>query len=198
MSIAHGTIINMAYGQGEPDDLTEFFLARARAHLSLSDVGGLSVYADVLTDLVARNRFLEPGFAAHYIAMLGRYKTLDATFSNLPDELVQSIRAASAKQGKVTVDAPFLYMQPHGEAELDRVSLWNSHSDRRVIYDPNDPTRMADLAATAARFFAALSDFSRTYSTLRQHYVDRLKASATPAFWQAEASRAGYEVLHAK
>ena len=196
MSIAHGTIINMAYGQDKPDDLTEFFLARARAHIGLSDTGGLSVYADVLTDLVACDRFLEPGFAAHYIAMLGRYKTLDAAFATLPEELVKTISAASAKQGRQTVDAPFLYMPPHGEAELDRVSLWNAHTERRTIYDPSDPDRMADLASTAARFFTALSDFTRNYDALRQHYNARMATSATPAFWQAEAARASFEVLY--
>ncbi len=197
MSIAHGVIINMAYGQRKPDDLARFFHRRAAAHLSLSDVAGLTVYAEALADLVACDRLLQPNFAPHYLSVIARFKSFDVAFSVMADELVASLTASSAREGKVTVTAPFLYMDAYsGTDPLDHVVLTNSHTDRRCIYDPFEPDRLAALSSVAARLYASLSLFIQNFDTLRAHYRQKIAASADPAFWLAEAEGKSFEVLH--
>jgi hypothetical protein len=197
MSIAHGIIINMAYGQTKPDDLAAFFHARAAAHVSLSDVAGLSVYSEVLADLVACDRLMEPNFADHYLAMIARFKSFDAAFSPVPDELVETLQGASETQGKVTVVANFLYMSAQGgEAILDRVVLWNPHTEYRYIYDPLETERLAALSTVAARLYASLGVFIQRFDNLRAHYIQRLAETSRPEFWQNEAEAASFKVLH--
>lgn len=197
MSIAHGVIINMAYGQRKPDDLATFFHRRAAVHLSLSDVAGLTVYAEALADLVACDRLLEHGFVAHYLSVSARFKSFDAAFSVMADELVASLQGSSAREGKVTVAAPFLYMDPFsGTDPLDHVVLFNPHTDRRCIYAPFETDRLAALSTVAARLYASLSLFISNFDALRSHYRQKIAASADPAFWLAETEGKGFGVLH--
>lgn len=197
MSIAHGVIVNMTYGQTKPDDLTAFFHARAQAHLAVSDVAGLSVYAEVLADLVSCERLLQPNFAGHYLAMIARFKSFDAAFTILPDELVESLAKAAKAEGKQTAVVPFLYMPPVSrEAEIAQVVLLNPHTERRYVYDPREADRLSALATVAARLYAGLSAFTQRYDELRAHYRARMAETATPAFWQGLARDAAFGVLH--
>lgn len=197
MAIAHGVIINMAYGQRKPDDLATFFHARAGVHLALSDVAGLSVYAEALADLVACNRLVQPGFAPHYLAMMARFKSFDAAFSVVPDELVQSLRDSSQREGKETVVAPFLYMETQrSEMPLDQVVLFNPHTDRRCIYDPFDTERLAALSTVAARLYASLSLFIQRFDEVRAHYRQQIAASSSAEFWLDEAADQAFGVLY--
>jgi len=197
MSIAHGVIINMAYGQRKPDDLATFFHRRAAVHLSLSDVAGLTVYAEALADLVACDRLLQPNFAGHYLSIMARFKSFDAAFSVLADELVTSLTDSSLREGKVTAVAPFLYMEPYsGKDPLDHVVLVNTHTDKRFIYDPFETDRLAALSSVAARLYASLAVFIQNFDRLRGHYRQRIATSASAAFWLAEAEGKAFGVLH--
>ncbi len=197
MSIAHGIIINMAYGQDKPDELAAFFHARALAHLSVSDVAGLTVYSEALADLVAMDRLMEPSFADHYIAMITRFKSFESAFAVIPDELVDTMRDASQREGKLTAYPRFLYMPTQAdEPPIDSVVLWNPHTERRSIYNPNDAERIAALSIVAARFFVALSAFTQGYDDLRGHYARRMAVTSTPAFWQEVAEPFAFKVLH--
>lgn len=197
MSIAHGVIINMAYGQRKPDDLATFFHRRATVHLSLSDVAGLTVYAEALADLVACDRLLQPNFVGHYLSIMARFKSFDAAFSVMADELVASLKDASAREGKATVVAPFLYMDPFSGAEpLDHVVLFNPHTDRRCIYDPFEADRLAALSSVAARLYASLSVFIQNFDALRAHYRQKIATTADPGFWLTEAQGKSFGVLH--
>ena len=198
MSIAHGILINMAYGQDKPDELAAFFHARALSHLSVSDVVGLTVYAEALADLVAMDRLLEPGFADHYIAMITRFKSFDSAFAVIPDEVVDTMQDASHRQGRLTARARFLYMPTQAdEPPLDGVVLFNPHTERRAIYNPNEAERIAALSIVAARFFASLSAFTQGYDNLRAHYAARMAAASAPSFWAQVTEGAAFEVLHA-
>ncbi len=198
MSIAHGIIVNMAYGQDKPDELAAFFHARALGHLSVSDVAGLTVYAEALADLVAMNRLMELNFAEHYIALITRFKSFDSAFAVIPDELVDTMRDASAREGKLTAYARFLYMPTQAdEPAIDGVVLWNPHTERRSIYNPNDAERIAALSIVAARFFVSLSAFTQGYDDLRGHYAKRMAVTSTPAFWSEVAASRAFTVLHA-
>ena len=199
MSIAHGVIINMAYGQDKPDDLVAFFHARAGAHMSISDVAGLTVYAEVLADLVAGDRLMAANFAPHYLSMIARFKSFDAAYSTMPDELIDTLREASRREGKLTHVVPFLYMQAHGgemPLDLDRVVLWNPHTEKRYVYDPSEADRLATLSTVAARLYAALSAFTQRYDELRAIYRARMAETSAPAFWQAEADAGQFGVLY--
>lgn len=197
MSIAHGIIINMAYGQDKPDELAAFFHARALSHLSVSDVAGLTVYAEALADLVAMDRLMEKSFSEHYVAMIARFKSFDQAFSIVPDEVVESLRDASRRAGRQTVEVPFLYMRPQSdEPGLDSVVLRNPHTEQRSIYSPGDAERISALSIVAARFFASLSAFTQGYDQLRAHYAKRMAETSTPAFWSALAEDSAFEVLH--
>jgi hypothetical protein len=197
MSIAHGVIVNMAYGQRKPDDLATFFHRRAAVHLSLSDVAGLSVYAEALADLVACDRLLQPDFVPHYLSLIARFKSFDAAFSVMADELVVSLTEASAREGKATVEAPFLYMAPYsGTAPLEHVVLVNPHTERRCVYAPFETDRLAALSHVAARFYASLCLFIQNFDALRDHYREKIAASAKPEFWLAEAEGKDFGVLY--
>lgn len=197
MSIAHGIIINMAYGQDKPDELAAFFHSRALGHLSVSDVAGLTVYAEALADLVAMDRLMEQGFADHYIAMITRFKSFESAFTVIPDEVIDTMREASQREGKLTTQARFLYMPTQAdEPPIDGVVLWNPHTDRRSIYNPNDAERIAALSIVAARFFVSLSAFTQGYDDLRAHYARRMAATSTPAFWSEVAQSRPFAVLH--
>ena len=199
MSIAHGIIINMAYGQDKPDDLAAFFHARAGAHMSISDVAGLTVYAEVLADLVAGDRLMAPNFTPHYLSMITRFKSFDAAYSTMPDELVDTLREASQREGKLTQVVPFLYMHAHGgemALDLDRVVLWNPHTEKRYVYDPSEADRLATLSTVAARLYAGLSTFTQRYEELRVHYRARMTETSAAPFWQAEADAGEFGVLY--
>ena len=197
MSIAHGVIINMAYGQSKPDDLATFFHRRAAVHLSLCDVAGLTVYAEALADLVACDRLMEPDFVAHYLSTSARFSSFDAAFSVMADELVASLADSSAREGKATVVAPFLYMDPFsGTQPLDHVVLFNPHTDRRCIYAPFETDRLAALSGVAARLYASLSVFIANFDDLRTHYRHKIATTAAAPFWLAEAEGKVFTVLH--
>ena len=197
MSIAHGVIINMAYGQRKPDDLATFFHRRAAVHLSLSDVAGLTVYAEALADLVACDHLLQPDFVGHYLSIIARFKSFDAAFSVIADELVASLAESSAREGKATVEAPFLYMDPYaGTDPLEHVVLVNPHTDRRCVYAPFETDRLAALSTVAARLYDSLNVFIQQFDTLRAQYRQKIVTSSDPAFWLAEAEGKVFGVLH--
>lgn len=199
MSIAHGVIINMAYGQRTPDDLATFFHRRAAVHLSLSDVAGLTVYAEALADLVACGPLLQANYVAHYLSVLTRFKGFDGAFSVMADELVASLAESSVRAGKATVVAPFLYMDPYsGREPLNHVVLVNTHTDRRCVYDPFEVERLAVLSGVAAQLYASLSLFIQNFDALRDHYSQKINTTASAAFWLAEVEGKSFEVLYAQ
>jgi GT2 family glycosyltransferase len=196
LSIAHGTIINMAYGQTTPNDLCKFFLERAQAHLSVGDVAGLTVYAEVLGDLIAGDRLLVEDFAPHALAVVARFRSFDAAFSNMPDEVVDSLVEAAARRNQRTAVTPFLYMQNQApDQELVKVVLFQPLTGKRTVYDPRDPARMIALANVAGRLYAALADFAGNFDHWAQVYGERLMATTQPDFWQRVAEPLAFSVL---
>lgn len=198
MSIVHGVMINMAYGQDKPDDLATFFHRRANAHMSLSDVAGLTVYAAALADLVACDRLMQPDFVGHYLSVMAQFNGFNAAFAVMSDELVESLQDDTIRHGKATVVAPFLYMDPYcGTEPIQHVVLANPHTDRRCLYNPCDTDRLAALSTVAAQLYSNLSLFIQNFDTLRAHYRHRIAITADPAFWLAETEGKSFEVLYA-
>lgn len=196
LSIAHGTIVNMAYGQTTPNDLCSFFLDRAQAHLSIGDVAGLSVYAEVLGDLIAGDRLLGPQFAQHSLAVIARFRSFEQAFSQMPDELVDSLVAAAARRNQRTAVVPCLYMKPQVlDQPLVKVVLNQPFTGKRAVHDPRDPERMVALAMVAGRLYAALAEFTAHFNQWRDHYAEKLVASTEPAFWESVAAPLSFRVL---
>lgn len=196
LSIAHGTIVNMAYGQTTPNDLCSFFLTRAQAHLSVGDVAGLTVYAEVLGDLIAGDRLMSDEFATHSLALIARFRSFEQAFSFMPDELVQTLVEAAARRNQRTAVVPYLYMEPQApDQPLVKVVLGQPFTGKRCVYDPRDPERMVALATVAGRLYAALADFAGNFDHWRDHYAERLMASTGPEFWEKVAAPLAFRVL---
>lgn len=196
LSIAHGTIVNMAYGQTTPNDLCRFFLDRAQAHLSVGDVAGLTVYAEVLGDLIAGDRLLAPDFAAHSLALVARFRSFEQAFSHMPDELVTTLVDAAARRNQRTAVVPYLYMQPQvPDQPLVKVVLGQPFTGKRCVYDPREPERMVALANVAGRLYAALADFAGNFDQWRDHYGEKLLASTEAGFWEAVAAPLAFKVI---
>lgn len=190
MSIAHGVIINMAYGQDKVDEFTAFFDSRAKAHICIGDALGVKLYASILRDLVARNVFLEHGFSDHYIAKLKLFKTFDAAFEYIPDDVIDSYAHASERRGGFVGRYAFLYMPLEGHPGLDRVVLENPHTGHRRVYQPHEASNRTEVIAAAAELYSALDEFSTSFGEIRSHYGSRLQRSYTRDFWVEEMAEA--------
>lgn len=199
LSLAHGTIVNMAYGQTTPNDLCSFFLERAQAHLSVGDVAGLTVYAEVLGDLIAGDRLVGPDFASHALTLIARFRSFEAAFSNIPDELVETLTAAAGRRNQRVANVPYLYMAPQmPDLPLVKVVLSQPFTGKRCIYDPRDPERMVALANVAGRLYAALADFAGNFDHWRDVYGEKLVASTTRDFWEGVAAPLPFSVVLGK
>lgn len=186
MSICHGIMINMAYGQQRADKFVRFFHQQALRHASLHDTSGLTLYSTILRDLLAKNIFLEHGFARSYIAKLQEFKALDADYEYLPPEVVEGLRHTHNGNGKKLVEHPFIYMSVDGNDDIGAVLLFNPHTKCRRIYRYDDPAIMAAVAHAAAELYALIARFSAEFEDLRAHYVARLERSRHAAFWDEE------------
>lgn len=197
MSIAHGMMINMAYGQEKVDDLLEFFQQRALAHLSVGDACGLELYSSVLHDVLSCNVFLESGFTDHYVTKLKSFKALDALFEYIPDEVLNAFSQGAEQSGQVAGRYGFLYMPVEGRPDLERVILENPHTDTHRVYRPGDTQNLIRVNRAASDLFSLIDRFAQEFDTVRAHYADRLKATSQQDFWVREmALSPSPEVLH--
>lgn len=197
MSIAHGMIINMAYGEKTVNNFLAFFQERAVAHLSVADALGLELYAEVLRDLLDRKVFLEAGFAAHYVKKLGFFKTFDAQYEYIPDDVLNAFGGRAERTEKATARYGFLYMPVEGRANLGRVILENPHSESYRVYLPHDAQNRVRVTRAAADLFRQIDRLEQDFEQVHAHYTMKLKTTSQKEFWDAELSQAGaISVLH--
>lgn len=197
MSIAHGMMINMAYGQDKVDDFLAFFQQRALAHLSVGDANGLKLYSDVLSDVLSCDVFLASGFTDHYVNKLKAFKAFDAQFEYIPDEVLDAFSQGAEQAGQVAGRYGFLYMPVEGRANLERVILENPHTDTHRVYQPGDTQNLIRVNRAASDLFGLMDRLAREFDTVRTHYADRLKATSQSAFWVEEVALSpSPEVLH--
>ncbi|MBI6628301.1 glycosyltransferase family 2 protein [Pontibaca salina] len=199
MSIAHGMMINMAYGQEKVDDFLAFFQQRALAHLSVGDACGLELYGSVLRDVLGCNVFLEPGFSDHYLTKLQAFKAFDGLFECIPDEVLNTISQGAAHNGQVVGRFGFLYMPTEGHPDLERVILENPHAETHRVYRPADPQNLIRVNRAASELFCLVDRLAQEFDSVRAHYAARLKATSQQEFWLQEmalSSSPGPKVLH--
>ncbi|MDP3338736.1 glycosyltransferase family 2 protein [Frigidibacter sp.] len=189
MSIAHGMLINMAYGQETPDALLRFFHAQALRHLSLHDVAGLMLYREILRDFLSKSAFLENGFARHYVDRLKLFKLFDAEFESIPGEVIDSLRHAHSGGGAQLAEHPFLYMGVEPREDIGTVLLFNQHARTHRVYRYDDVAVMEAAAQMAAEIFSLIAEFGQDFSKLRAHYLAKIEACRSAAFWDVELSR---------
>ena len=186
MSIAHGIIINMRYGATEPSSFARFFHQRLVSHASISDAAGLRLYAKVLADLNSKTMFLTHEFAARYVKRLGEFKAFDADFEYVAPELRGALRHAAELNRTTLGEYGFLYPPIEGRPRYTRVILENPHTQSARVYDPRNPSLIAECAAAAAEFAPEFSAFLADYDALRAHYLERFAVVSEPEFWQRE------------
>lgn len=197
MSIAHGIIVNLCYGQPGPAALVRFFQNRALDHLQIGDACGLDLYHCVLRDLNRCDLFLEPGFADHYLGMLAHFRDLDASYEHLPDEIVEAVTGQAWATGGRAARYSFLYMganraplsEEEAERPLTRVILNNPHTGLRRVYSPQDPAEMSRVVHLAGALYREIAHLADHFDQIRTHYRTRMQASATAEFWSRELER---------
>lgn len=186
MSIAHGVLINMRYGNKEVDAFIKFFHLRLISHAGIGDAFGLKVYAEVLRDINSRSVFLQNNFSAHYQEKLGMFKVFDQNFEYLSDELRDDLRRSAQHHNLPLGEYPFLYPQMKGEPELSKVILENPHTGLFRIYNPQDPNVLATCAKAVADFSAEMTIFIENFDALRNHYMKRFDDAEGQTFWDEE------------
>jgi len=197
MSISHGIIINMAYGQDKADDFVSFFQKRALAHTSVSDARGIELYTEVLRDLNSRDVFLEHNFKDHYVQKLGFFKKFDAEYEHLPAEVQRDVIAKAEKRGQPIVRSGFLYMPVAAQSEIAQVMLENPHTETVRLYRTKDKENLTALTKALSAFYAALAQFDAEYDAIKAHYGERVERSTGRTFWldEMEVSKGDLRIL---
>jgi len=197
MSISHGIIINMAYGQDKADDFVSFFQKRALAHTSVSDARGIELYTEVLRDLNSRDVFLEHNFKDHYVQKLGFFKKFDAEYEHLPAEVQRDVIAKAEKRGQPIVRSGFLYMPVAAQSEIAQVMLENPHTETVRLYRTKDKENLTALTKALSAFYAALAQFDAEYDAIKAHYGERVERSTGRTFWldEMELSKGDLRIL---
>jgi GT2 family glycosyltransferase len=188
MSIAHGMIINMAYGEETADNFLSFFQERAVAHLSVADPLGLTLYAEVLKDLLECKVFLELGFAEHYVKKLKFFKAFDAHYEYIPDDVLNEFSVRAEGAAKTAARHGFLYMPLEGRRDLGWVILENPHNESHWAYLPHDADNRVRVTRAAADLFSQIDRLERDFEKISTHYRSRLEATSQREFWDKELS----------
>lgn len=189
MSIAHGMMINMAYGQEKVDDFLDFFQHRALAHLSVGDACGLELYGEVLRDVLSCDVLLERGFSDHYVKKLKSFKDFDALFESIPEEVLNDFCEGAERTKQVSARYGFLYMPVDGRANLERVVLENPHTETYRAYCPRDTDNLMRVNRAASDLFTQIDRLAKEFDKVRAHYVSRLKVTSQREFWHEEIAQ---------
>lgn len=214
MSISHGLIVNLCYGQENADTMVQYFLQRALSHLGVADPMGLDLYATILEDINGCEMFLTHGFAPRYVERLGRFRAFDNRFERLPPEIIQELLEQTDPRTGQAEHHLFLYMTPErpldrspGAAEarasenlrrdtaarlpLTQVILTNPNTGAQYVYRPPEGAHGAAVARAAARLYAQIDRFAENFDALKAHYNDRLAATMQASFWDEEMAAWG-------
>jgi GT2 family glycosyltransferase len=189
MSVMHGILINFTYGDAKPDAPVQFFLNRAAAHLSISDRQGLAVYAAVLEDICAKKDLLDHGFVQTYLSRLKEFKGFEASYEDLPQEVIDSVRRAQGGTSRGLYEAPFLYMTGRTERDVETACLYNPHSKEHRIYSVSQVETLLDAAKEATRLTGLIQSFAANFQELRAHYAMKSVDCQKAAFWDVELAR---------
>lgn len=211
MSISHGLIVNLCYGQESADTMVQFFLQRALTHLGVADPMGLELYATILADINDRTMFLTHDFAPRYVKRLGEFRRFDQRFERFPPEIIQEILAQSDATYGQAEHHFFLYMTPdypvdrspgaeaaHASKDfrrdtasrqpLTQVILTNPNNWTQYIYRPQEAVHGRTVAKAAAKLYAEIDRFAENFDALKAHYNTQLLACTEEPFWQKELS----------
>lgn len=180
MAILHAAIVNLAYSDNDAQDYLAFFEDRFHAHAALGDLDGLSIYLEVLRQLIdADSAVLTPHFAPHYLEAIRRFSAI--AVQKLPaaerTRLEERVRAAG---GRVL---PFLHAEPQ-RPPADGAPVLLVNDSRGEVHEIRPPPPAARLAAMRD-YLALLQRFEREFEALRARWCERLAASGEPAFWAA-------------
>ncbi|WP_298864718.1 hypothetical protein [uncultured Sulfitobacter sp.] len=219
MSISHGLIVNLCYGQESADTMVQFFLQRALSHLGIADPMGLELYATILEDIIDREMFLTHGFAPRYVQRLGKFRAFDQKFEQLPPEIIQELLEQSDPRHGQAEHHFFLYMTPERPVDrsvgakkarkskdlrrdtasripLTQVILTNPNNWTQYVYRPQEGAHGVAVARAAARLYAQIDHFATEFDALKAHYIAQLNTTMQADFWQEELSAWESSITH--
>ncbi|ETA50659.2 hypothetical protein P279_18425 [Rhodobacteraceae bacterium PD-2] len=209
MSISHGLIVNLCYGQEDAGTMVQFFLQRALSHLGVADPMGLELYATILEDICSKEMFLAHGFAPRYLERLAYFRGFEKKFEQLPPEIIfEILEQGDARHGQAEHHF-FLYMMPDrpvarstgakkarksktmrrdtaSRIPLTQVILTNPNNWTQYIYRPQEAAHGVAVARAAARLYARIEQFSDQFDNLKDHYRRQLDETMRADFWRKE------------
>jgi hypothetical protein len=182
MAILHGVVINLSWAGDDAEAYAAWFEQRMVEHALLGDAVGLSVYQQVLEDLLDRDSaLLSAAFETHYPARLSQWR------AGAEGVLTADALGRSAASAPVRL-LPFLYpgLQAHGLNPQPRVLLQDADGER---CHPLPESTAVQRIALMQGFAGPLLRFHAEFDALRQYWRARLQASGEPSFWAAVAER---------
>lgn len=209
MSISHGLIVNLCYGQESADTMVQYFLQRALSHLGVADPLGLELYATILEDIISREMFLTHGFAPRYVERLAKFRAFDQKFEQLPPEIIFELLDQSDPQTGQVEHHFSLYMTPERPVDrstgakkarkakdlarnaatrlpLTQVILTNPNNWTQYIYRPQEGAHGVNVARAAARLYLQIDRFAEQFDALKEHYIAAMDATMQAEFWHDE------------
>jgi hypothetical protein len=182
MAILHGVIINLAWTDDGADAYTAWFEQRMAEHALLGDALGLSVYHEVLKDLLdSGSALLGLAFETHYPARLALWRGA----SGAPLSALALERLAGTPS---TRWLPFLYPGLHARGLLPGERVWLRDASGEAYRELPESTA-AERLALMQDFAATLLRFQARFDALRTQWRERLRLSGQPEFWAGVAER---------
>lgn len=196
MAILHAVLTNLQHAANPAEDYVRFFEQRLAEHAALDDLHGLSLYTQVLQDLLDEGSpLLGECFEQHYLAQLPRR----AHPAQLPLSEDDRLRLANGRgPAGERLLLPFAYPGYHPRDPAVPREVWLQVPSAAVAW-PLAEAPARQRLALQQQGLQALQAWLDRFDALRAHWCARLHASGTPAFWLAVHERcAGQTVrLHA-
>ena len=180
LSIFHAALISLSYGSQGSEFFLQFFSERMLEHLSIRDGVGLSVYHQVVKDLVdKRTHALSSEFERHYRDRLSRFASIETQ----PFSSLEAPEAAENEGEMERLVLPFLYPGYRGQGSYFRqVYLVNAKGKwvRKVI-----PPTAREMADAVSEYLSLLAEFDESFDAIRAGWNARLPETTSDTFWES-------------
>ena len=180
MAIMHGIIINLTYGEHEADFYIRFFEGRLHEHASIDDLVGLSVYRDILGELVnPASPVLSLDFQTHYLRKLKEFGSVKMLRIPEADRLAFEKRAKK----KDVLLVPFVYPGYRKDArEYRSIVVFNQSAK---AYREIEPAPAREKAALFKSYLDLLIEFETRFTAIRDHWRERVAETSQESYWSA-------------
>ncbi|MEK8046969.1 glycosyltransferase family 2 protein [Ideonella margarita] len=179
MAILHGIIINLRYGEHDAGFYARYFEDRMHEHASIDDEVGLTLYRDILLELLnTKSQVLTDDFQQHYLTKL---KTLSAhRMTRLPDVDREALERRAREEKTLLV--PFVYPGYHSQVRKFRNVVLINHPLRSYREVP--PMPIAAKVSLMAEYGQLMMRLTEEFDTIVTHWRARLAETGGETFWQ--------------